>query len=133
MPLPCTALTNRGFTADVLFLDEAAGIPERVYVAVRPMLAATNGELVLSGTAADPVGFFYKAASDTREGWLRQVVRAWDVGRYSKEFLEEEKRELGADEFAREYGCQFTDSGVGMFDRHLVESAITDRVKPLFG
>src|SRR5260221_2798784 len=96
------------------------------------MLASTDGELILSGTASEPAGFFYKAASDTREGCLRQVVRAWDAGRFSAEFLEEEKRELGADEFAREYGCEFSDSGVGMFDRHLVESAITDKVKPLF-
>src|SRR5260221_716590 len=70
--------------------------------------------------------------------WERRWLwRGWwprpDAGRFSAEFLEEEKRELGADEFAREYGCELSDSGVGMFERHLVESAITDKVKPLFG
>ena len=131
--LPCTAVTSRGYTADLLFLDEAAGIPDKVYVAVRPMLASTNGELVLSGTASEPIGFFFEATRSTREGWARITVRAWDVKRFSKEFLEEEKYELGAEAFAREYGCEFADSGVGVFDRRIVEAALSDKVKPLFG
>ena len=131
--LPCTAVTTRGYTADLLFLDEAAGIPDTVYVAVRPMLASTDGELVLSGTAAEPIGFFYEASRSLRPGWCRITVRASDVSRFSKEFLEEEKYELGADAFAREYGCEFADSGIGVFDRRIVEAAFSDKVKPLFG
>jgi hypothetical protein len=32
-----------------------------------------------------------------------------------------------------EYECAFADSGRGIFDRKIVESALADEVKPMFG
>jgi len=51
----------RGFTADLLVMDEAAFIPfipDLVYAAARPMLAASGGDLVAMSSAHEPVGFF---------------------------------------------------------------------------
>jgi len=138
--LPCSKNTIRGFTADLLILDEAAYVPDTVYMAARPMLASTDGDLVIMSTANEPVGFFWEtmtrvvsAAVATVRDWFRMTVRARDVTRFSRDFLEDERRTLGAAVYAREYECVFEDSGTGVFQRSIVEAALTDEVKPLFG
>ena len=80
-------------------MDEAAYIPDVVYAASRPMLAATQGDLVVMSSAHEPVGFFWDLMTRERpgasSGWVRKVVRARDVPRFSAAFLAEERRELG--------------------------------------
>jgi hypothetical protein len=51
--------TIRGFTADLLFVAEAAYVPDTVYMAARPMLASTDGGLVIVSTANEPMGFLW--------------------------------------------------------------------------
>ena len=134
--LPCSAPTIRGFTADLLVMDEAAHIPDVVYAASRPMLAATQGDLVVMSSAHEPVGFFWELMTREKRGassgWVRKVVRARDVARFSPEFLAEERRELGHEVYSREYDCEFGDVGSGVFQRATVEKALSDEVKPLF-
>ena len=50
-----------------------------------------------------------------------------------QDFLEDERRSLGAAVCARECECVFQGAGGGMFPRSIVEAALTDKVKPLFG
>jgi hypothetical protein len=45
--------------------------------------------------------------------------------------LEEERRTLGERWYHQEYQCEFVDSVSGIFDRDVVERAITRDVKPL--
>ena len=131
--LPCKASTIRGFTADLLVLDEAAQIPDVVYAAARPMLAATRGDVVVASSAHEPVGFFWELMTQERGvGWAKRVVRARDVSRFDPKFLAEERRELGEDVYSREYECEFGDASQGMFKRKLVERALKDDVEPLF-
>ena len=131
--LPCSAPTIRGFTADLLVMDEAAYIPDVVYAASRPMLAATQGDLVVMSSAHEPVGFFWELMTRERgTNWLRKVVKARDVPRFSAEFLAEERRELGHEVYSREYDCEFGDVGSGIFQRAVVQKALSDDVTPLF-
>ena len=52
--------TIRGFSAlSLLIFDEAAQVPDELYVALRPMLATTNGALWLLSTPYGKQGFFY--------------------------------------------------------------------------
>jgi len=46
LSLPGTEATVRGFSADLLIIDEAARVHDSLYEAVRPMLAVTGGRLV---------------------------------------------------------------------------------------
>ncbi len=133
--LPCAAPTIRGFTADLLVMDEAAWIPDVVYAAARPMLAATAGDLVVMSSAYEPVGFFWELTTEkaAADGWVQTVAPATAVPRFTPEFLAEERKALGEANYSREYECKFADSGRGIFDRKLVESAMTDEVEPLFG
>ena len=63
---------------------------------------------------------------------MRTTVRAEDVSRFSNEFLEEERRELGEDAYAREYRCEFGDGESGVFQRKIAERALKDDCAPLF-
>ena len=116
----------------MLVMDEAAYIPDVVYAASRPMLAATQGDLVVMSSAHEPVGFFWDLMTRERPGWVRKVVRARDVPRFSAAFLAEERRELGHEVYSREYDCEFGDVGSGIFQRPIVGKALSEDVNPLF-
>jgi hypothetical protein len=58
-------------------------------------------------------------------------VSAEDCPRIPHEFLEEERATMGERWFRQEYLCQFEDAVSGVFDRELVEQAITYDVEPL--
>src|SRR5262249_652635 len=52
--LPCKEETIRGYShINLLIIDEAAGMPDDLYRAVRPMLAVCSGRLVQSGQCAN--------------------------------------------------------------------------------
>ena len=84
-----------GFTAHFLIMDEAAAIPDEVYSAATPMLAATNGNLWLLSTPQGPRGFFYdewaaKRSTATRT-WLKSSASAESSGRVTESFLNGER------------------------------------------
>lgn len=130
--LPGTEGTVRGFSAvSLLLIDEAARMEDALYKALRPMLAVGDGHLWLMSTPWGKRGFFYEIWEHGGEGWLRVKVPATECARISKEFLEEERAQMGAQWFRQEYLCEFVDSGAGFFDRDLVENAFDGEVKPL--
>lgn len=88
--LPGGEGTIRGFSADLLIIDEAAQVPDETYAAVRPMLAVTNGRLIALTTPHGARGWFYEAWRDGT-GWERTRVPASEVPRISAEFLADER------------------------------------------
>jgi phage FluMu gp28-like protein len=137
--LPGSEDTVRGFSAvSLLLVDEAARVADELYVAVRPMLAVSGGTLWLMSTPRGKRGFFYetwqeegaRAGGDAR-GWERVRVTAEECPRIPREFLEEERRAMGEAAYRQEYGCAFSDTVTAVFDRDLVERAITDAFGPL--
>jgi hypothetical protein len=114
MSLPGTARSVRGWTAKLLILDEAAFIEHETFVAARA-LVATGGRLVVQSTPAAEEGDFYDLVTGDDPGWARFHVRSDEVPTISAEFLEAERRALGADAFATEYECQFGKTGATLF------------------
>src|ERR1017187_7163473 len=130
--LPGNEATIRGFSAVALLLvDEAARVDDELYMAIRPMLAVSRGTLWLMSTPFGKRGFFYEAWARGGPEWERIQVTAEQCPRIPREFLEEERATMGDRWFLQEYMCQFEDSVSGVFDRALVERAITYDVEPL--
>ena len=130
--LPGNEATVRGFSAvSLLLVDEAARVDDEMYLAVRPMLAVSNGALWLMSTPFGKRGFFYETWAAGGPEWERVRVAAEDCPRIGQAFLEEERRTMGERWYRQEYQCEFVDSVSGVFDRDLVERAITREVKPL--
>jgi len=125
--LPGTEATVRGFSAvSLMLVDEAARVSDDLYLAVRPMLAVSEGSLWLMSTPNGKQGFFYETWEHGGPEWARVRVMARECARISPEFLREEREAMGERYFRREYECEFTDIESGVFDRDLVEAAISD-------
>jgi hypothetical protein len=130
--LPGSEATVRGFSAvSLLLVDEAARVSDDLYLAIRPMLAVSEGTLWLMSTPFGKRGFFYKAWERGGADWMRVGVPANECSRISRRFLEEERETMGDRWFRQEYLCEFVDQASGVFGRDLVDRAITRDVVPL--
>ncbi len=126
--LPGKEATVRGFSAvSLLIIDEASRVADSMYLALRPMLSTSNGDLWLMSTPMGKRGFFYDAWAHG-EGWSRFQTPVTECPRVSAEFLAEEREVQGDSYFRQEYLCEFVDSGVELFGRELVEAALEDGV-----
>ncbi|MBK5292146.1 MAG: hypothetical protein JJE04_10770 [Acidobacteriia bacterium] len=131
--LPSVEATVRGFSAvSLVVVDEAARVREEMFLAVRPMLAVTNGELWLLSTPAGQSGYFWEAWRFGGEEWKRVEVRADECGRISREFLENERAGMTEKKFRQEYLCEFNEVDGGIFDpeavRDMVDESVTELV-----
>jgi hypothetical protein len=123
--IPNRQATTRGFSGvTFLVIDEASRAPEALYVALRPMLATTNGSLWLLSTPNGKRGFFYKVWQHGGPNWLRVSVPASECPRISAEFLEEERQSIDEQEFREEYCCEFLLGDDYLFDRDILERAV---------
>ena len=130
--LPGTEATVRGFSSVTLLLvDEASRVSDDLYMAIRPMLAVSQGALWLMSTPCGKRGFFYETWAHGGPEWERIRVPASECPRIPPKFLQEERATMGDRWFLQEYGCDFTDSEDGVFDRDLVEQAFSDDFEPL--
>jgi phage FluMu gp28-like protein len=131
--LPGNDATVRGFSAvSLLLIDEAARVTDELYKSLRPMLAASRGDLWLMSTPFGKRGFFYDEWAEGGSGWERVSGPATECSRIDAAFLDDERRALGESWFAQEYLCEFVDNGENLFPRDLVESAVTRDVEALF-
>ena len=130
--LPGSESTVRGFSAvALLIIDEAARVSDDLYLAVRPMTAVSGGDMLLMSTPFGKRGFFYEAWTSSNEEWERISVPATECGRIPKEFLQQERKTMGEWWFRQEYLCEFVDTDDGVFDRELVEAALSKELEPL--
>ena len=122
----------RGFSAvSLLLVDEAARVSDELYLAVRPMLAVSDGALWLMSTPFGKRGFFYEAWANGGPEWVRIRAAAPECPRIGRKFLEEERATMGDRWFRQEYLCEFEEAVSGVFGRELVERAISEDVAPL--
>jgi hypothetical protein len=130
--LPGSEATVRGFSAvSLLLVDEAARVSDELYLAIRPMLAVSEGALWLMSTPFGKRGFFYEAWAKGGPDWTRIRAAATDCPRISRKFLEEERATMGERWFRQEYLCEFEEAVSGVFARGLVDEAMTDDFEPL--
>jgi hypothetical protein len=115
----------------LLIIDEAARVPTDLYRAVRPMLAVSHGRLVILSTPFGRRGFFYQAWDDPATDWLRFEVRAEQIPRISRAFLDEELRTLGRSWFNQEYACSFeaVEGLVYPEFQHCVEKSLPEELR----
>ncbi len=115
----------RGYSADLVILDEAAFIPEEVITrAVLPMLSARDGACWMLSTPWDRRHFFYKAYSS--RVWSVHRVPSYLNPMISREFLEEQKEMIGGERFRAEYLAEFVDDGGSYFPMTLLRRCLGD-------
>ena len=106
-------------------------VADDLYLAVRPMLAVSDGTLWLMSTPFGKRGFFYETWAEGGTDWERVMAPADRCPRIPSAFLEEERRAMGERWFRQEYLCEFVDVSDSVFDRELLEKALSKDLKPL--
>jgi Terminase large subunit, T4likevirus-type, N-terminal/Terminase RNaseH-like domain len=106
--LPCSESTIRGFAnVSLVVLDEAARVPDDLYLAVRPMIVVSGGRMVALSTPRGKRGFFYHAWTKGGADWKRIEVPASKIPRLHTELLEKDRRAMGETTYRQEYCCSF--------------------------
>ncbi len=112
----------RGFSPDILAMDEASRISDNGYIAVRPLKTAHPMTLILCSTPAGPRGFFHAEWTSDDPDWWRSFVKTADCPRVSKEFLSKERQKLSASMYAQEYECAFVSMEGSVFSAEEIKS-----------
>jgi hypothetical protein len=125
--LPAREDTVRGFSSvSMLIIDEASRVPDEVYLALRPSLAVSHGDILLLSTPRGRRGFFYRemTEADAKQQWLRHTGKVTECERIPEDFLEKE-RSRGEAYYKQEYLCEFVESGRYLFDEAMVNGMET--------
>lgn len=123
LPTGLSGLGIRGYTVDLLIADEAAFIPEDVWTAVTPMLAATKGTKWLLSTPHGREGYYYSCFSDP--SFTAFHICSEDCPRIDKEFLKREREKMTKVQYAQEYLGEFVDELRQFFTNDLIKSCMT--------
>ena len=131
--LPGKEHTVRGYSgASLIIVDEASRVEDSLYLTVRPMLAVSEGDLMLISTPQGKRGFFFEIWEDESNSWQKYKVTADQSSHISKGFLKEEKESMPERWYLQEYFCKFLDIEGMAFDPVLIDKMFSD-IKPLFG
>jgi hypothetical protein len=130
--LPSDPDTVRGYSADLMIVDEAARVLDELYEAVQPMLTVTRGRIIALTTPAGPRGWFFHAWMDKGQDWERIRVPASECGRIQPDILDRARRSMTATAYAAEYDCEFTDMPGAVFYSHHIDAALDDTLEPVY-
>ena len=132
--LPGSEATVRGFSgASLIVEDEAARVDDALYEAIRPMLATSDGDLVLLSTPFGARGHFWDAWEHGGDAWERVRVTARDCPRISAAFLDGERAAMGSLAFRSEYDVEFVETEDSAFSGEHIAAALDHDLTPLWG
>lgn len=128
LPTGKTGAYIRGYTIDLLIADEAAYIPETVWMAIMPMIAVSKqtrgfGWVILLSTPFGKGGFFYESCHD--KDFKQFHIKSEDCKRIPKEFLRKERSRITKLEYAQEYLAEFIEEYAQLFPTALIKQCMT--------
>ncbi|MEM2122921.1 MAG: terminase family protein [Candidatus Bathyarchaeia archaeon] len=130
--LPCSYNLLKGFTASLIIVDEAAFFRDDehiFYTVLLPMLATTNGSLIVSSTPWGRNTVFYRMNQD--ESYSRHVATwrdAVEAGIINPEFMEEMRRIFPPERFRREFEAQFAEDVNAYFPQDLIARCVDNQL-----
>lgn len=132
LPTGRTGFLIRGQTIDLLIADEAAYIPELVWLSVIPMIVVSRttrnfGWIWLLSTPFGNTGYFYESFRDPN--FKNFHISSEDCPRIDKSFLEKEKRRLTSNQYRQEWGGEFIDSIDKFFPTELIKNCVVEEGK----
>lgn len=138
-PVGNTGDSVRGFTGDILIVDEASRMPELMWIAAKPTLLTTGGKIWMCSTPHGKTGYFYECFINKNnrfkvfhisseeviknrpvsEGWTKERKEA------SIKILEEEKEDMSELRYSQEYLGLFIDDLRRYFSDELINRVCT--------
>jgi hypothetical protein len=131
LSLPGSDATVRGYSSvALLIIDEAARVPDELYFAVRPMLAVSGGRLIALSTPFGRRGWWYDEWHGGGD-WKRVRIIADECPRIPRDFLEQERKDIGPRWYAQDYGCSFEDMIGAVFSGDAIDNMIVPGTETL--
>ncbi|WP_369380387.1 hypothetical protein [Streptomyces sp. cg36] len=130
--LPGTPTSARGWSAvSLVAIDEAAYVAEETYLALRPTLIASGGDLICL-TSAGQEGTWAHRIWTKAPGWTKVEVPWWKCPRFADnpDEINELKASMPAAVFTSEMECRWGAAGIGIFDSASVSAALYDAGLP---
>ena len=119
-----TGKSIRGYSPNLLILDEAAFVPDKVWEAIEPSISVTKGTIILLSTPWGTSGFFYNAFKD--DSYAKFHIKASQCPNHSKEFLAQKKKEKPENVWMQEYEGEFIEEADTWFPTSLIKKFIKD-------
>jgi len=144
-PAGDTGDSGRGFEADILIVDEAARMGKFFWIAVRPIILMTAGEVWLASTPYGKQGYFWESFNEaynlrlpearfkifykTTEKVIeeRKLTKEWTQEKKEKVLrtLEQDRRTMSKLEYGQEYQGLFLEDLMQFFPDELIREAQT--------
>jgi hypothetical protein len=126
----------RGYSSDLLILDEASRVPDELFTSSLPVVARTGGRILALSTPFGRRGWFFEEWSSGAQ-WERYLVPASTLPEdwyrpSTHQFLARESERMSERELRQEYLCEFTELSDSVFHTELIDAAITDEEVPLW-
>ena len=147
-PVGNTGDAVRGFTGDVLIIDEASRMPELAFAAATPVLMTTGGQIWICSTPAGKQGFFWRQydaviskRSDRFKIWHisseeviynRPESESWTEAKREDRirFLENEKATKSKLEYGQEYLGEFMEDLMRYFQDEWIDDSCKGKPEP---
>lgn len=128
----------RGFTGEVLIMDEAAFFDDEVFTSAKPVLLSTGGKMWIASTPKGKQGKFWEYfqnkngrfkvihASSEEVIYNRKISESWTEAQRAEsiKYLEEEKMEMSQTQYGQEYLGLFMDDVARFFEADLINKAL---------
>jgi hypothetical protein len=121
--LPSSESTIRGYSADLVIMDESARISDVLMQAVSPMVSVSGGALILLSTPAGCRGHFYNFYIDENSGWEKITITADQCPRIDPEWLVKERDMIGDLFWRQEYMVEFVQNSDSLFTIEQINDA----------
>ena len=131
--LPDSGQTIRGFSAPrLIVIDEAAFVSDELITALKPMLAVSNGRMMLLSTPNGQSGYFFEKWHEEEGPWQRIECKASDCQRINAEMLNNMRSTMSEEEYSQEFDCKFLAAPGQFFTLDLIRRSFRSDVKPMF-
>ncbi len=108
--------TTRGYTADLLLVDEASHVPDEQMADMAPVLAVSGGRLIALSTPFGSRGWWWQAYRDrVLENWEYHEIPVTQCPRADLDKVAAQRREYGDWWYQQEYLCQFKEASGALF------------------
>ena len=138
-PVGNTGDAIRGFTGDVLYIDEAAKMSQLIWDSAKPTLLTTAGEIWMSSTPFGKQGHFYESFTNKNNRFKvfhisseevihnRPLSESWTEKQRTAgiKFLEDEKESMSELSYGQEYLGLFLDDLRRYFTDELIDKVCT--------
>jgi len=142
-PVGLTGDSVRGFTGDILIIDEAARMSESAFTAAKPILLSTGGEIWLCSTPFGRKGYFFESFLNKERFTVfhkssvdvianRPISEAWTIEKRERgiKFLEDERKSMSKTRFGQEYEGLFMEDLQQFFSDDLILKAMLNHKRP---